>query len=414
MNMPVPDNVKVPENCKHLYGALFAVPFSMISVPDDDDSGKEYKFKNPRFNTEEGQSQLVNKNYSVEMRQSIKSRTLLSPLVCRWVVKDGKSVPQLVGGDRRYRAIDFLIKKNEMVADPRNIKKVNDEWGHAQCPAAEAYEYIPCQIFSVSDDLEALALSWAENKGRLNLSEGNEVAEVVKLRGYGAEDGKIIEILQRDEKWLAQTDSLIANLDQNSLSDLLESRIDRASAIELATIKDEEIRNKVRIVANENAQESCKKKIARIQQEIGSALDYKEVAQSTLKDAISQGDEEVIANSQKAMEKADIKVADQIKKMDLAQPVITKREIKQAIAKVNPDLDNRPAKMLSYKKVKDGIEYIDCLLQNNCICLEGTFKTDVVQLNFAKAILENVLNNNPDFYRTILDNSKMIDNQDEE
>ena len=230
---------RISDSFKHLYGSLFAVPFNAIVVPDaEEDDEQEYRFRNPRLLTEFGQAAFLDKTACTALRESIKSKTLLNHLVCRWVEVDGQYVPQLVGGDRRYRAIEFLIRKKEIVTDPRSAKMDDKgQWQYSKCSADIAYETIPCQVFAVNSDLDALALSWAENKSRIELSEGHEVAEVIKLRKFDASDERILEILQQDPKWLAETDELIASLDEESLADLLEARIDRASAIELSAIK---------------------------------------------------------------------------------------------------------------------------------------------------------------------------------
>jgi hypothetical protein len=213
----------LPEGSRHLTGNLFMVPFSSIIAPKN----------NPRLLTERGQSDIVDKNLSSQLRESIKKNTLLNPLVCRWVKDGDKFLPMVVGGDRRYRSLDFLIRKKEMVADPRT-PKVNEkgEFISRTASADEAYEFVPCQIFMCRDDLDALVLAWAENKTRINLTDGHEIVEVIQLRDNGASDAKIMEVLQQDSKWLSDTDRLIASLDSHTLADLIEGRLDRNSAVE--------------------------------------------------------------------------------------------------------------------------------------------------------------------------------------
>ena len=283
----------LPEGAKHLHGALFIVPFESIQVPDDTEGGDEYKFKNPRLNTQFGLSELADKRLSAELRESIRNKTMLVPLVCRWIMSEsGKYLPHLVGGDRRYRSVDFLRRKKEIVADPRKVS-INDrgEWVYARVPATEAYENIACMVFAVNNDLDALALAWAENKSRLNLTDGHEVAEVVKLRRFNAPDERILEILQRDEKWLAETDRLLKNLDENTLEDLLENRMTRACAIELSTIENLDKREKIRVAANEAAQETYERKVARIEKQLESALDQREIAEGGVAEAEFHKDE---------------------------------------------------------------------------------------------------------------------------
>jgi ParB-like chromosome segregation protein Spo0J len=82
-------------------------------------------FDNPRRLTKKGDAELTDKQLSLELRESIKKHTLLSPLICRWA-QDGEGYyPQLVGGERRYRALSYLRTKKELVNDPNNVR-MND------------------------------------------------------------------------------------------------------------------------------------------------------------------------------------------------------------------------------------------------------------------------------------------------
>jgi ParB-like nuclease domain len=400
--------IKVPEGCNHLYGTLFTVPFSIIRVPEaSSDDNIDYRFENPRVLTEKGTSDLLDKKLSSDLRESIKTHTLLNPLVCRWV-KDGEEYyPLLVGGDRRYRALDFLIRKKEIVSDPRRVEmNEKGEWVYEQCSAENAYSYVPCQIFAVNDDLEALALAWAENKNRINLTDGHEIAEVIKLRKYNAGDQCIIDILQRDEKWLKETDQLILSLDTETLADLLESRIDRSSAIELSNIEDVELRNKIRISANESSQKSADRKIKKIQKQIESALEEKDVADAEFLNVCSFSDEESedqdsINQAKFSATEAEKKVKRIIKEKDKIKPVTTTKDLKKAVSDFeNDNID----KKLSPKKVAAlGLEYIETLIRDEGICVENNFKIDIQPLYLVKNILNNIVGRNTDFAQSIQD-----------
>lgn len=404
---------RIPDGCKHLYGALFAVPFASLRLPDTDEEpkGDGYKFKNPRLNTEQGQADLLDKRLSAELRESIKNRTLLNPLVCRWVQEGENFYPLVVGGDRRYRAIDFMIRKKEIVTDPRSVQlNEKGEWVYTQCPADQAYATIPCQVFAVNTDLDALALSWAENKGRLNLSEGHEVAEVIKLRKHGASDEKILEILQRNEKWLADTDGLIANLDAETMNDLLEGRIDRDSAAELSAYEDLELRSKIRVAANEASKEACDRKIKRLQRQVEAALTQKEIAEGGVADAEFDGNTTATEEAQGAVAEADKKVKRTIKERDETTPVTTTKDVKKAEAdagvgnngKPRPD-DDRPLRILSSKKISEGLEYIDAIIKNGGKCLDGTFiYSNLDALKLVRSVMNNnILANEADFAATL-------------
>ena len=385
--------------CKHLCGSLYSVPFESLRVSDVDqkDSGT-YQFKNPRLLTNKGQAELLDKRLSFDLRDSIKSNSLLNPLVCRWVKDGDKYYPMVVGGERRYRALDYLIRKKEMVVDPSNLNN--------QCSAEVAYANIPCQVFAVDSDLDALALAWAENKSRINLTDGHEVAELINLRKFNANDEKILSILQWDEKKLAETDNLIANLDAETLSDLLENRIDRASALELASIENLDERNQVRVNANEISKEKFDKKIQKLKKQVSAALDKKEIAQGKVVDAEFHEDTVALQEAKEEVVEAEKKVKRKLKEKNTTAPLTTIREINQVVA--NSGLKDKVSKILSAKKINEGIDFIDSVINNNGRAPDAScFFPNVEALQMIRDVLnENVLSNNSDFSSVLMKFSK--------
>jgi len=399
---------KIPAGSKHLFGNMYMVPFACIKTPDPEEATEgEYKFSNPRMLTERGQADLLDKKLSSELRDSIKNRTLLNPLVCRWVEDGDQLIPMVIGGDRRYRALEYLIRKKEVVLDPRGVKGSEEGWKYGKVPADVAYEFVPCQIFACNSDLQALALAWAENKSRINLTEGHEIAEVVKLRAAKATDGQILEILQQDQKWLAETDKLIAGLDASSLADLFEGKIDRQSAIELAAIEDEDIREKVRNAAHESAAETCQKRIERLQSQIEKALDRKEIAEGNLAVADTPKQRK---KAQQEIQAAETDAANMAKRRDGMQPVASSRDVRQAARDITGDVPapkgkrgpkSGPRKMRE-NRLKEGKEYFTSILRNSGRCPEGTFtaQVDAVKL-IIKILDENILVGNHDWAGTL-------------
>jgi hypothetical protein len=232
------------DGIEHLHGSLFKVKFAKIATTDKVEESSGYVFSNPRLLTQNGTDTLTDRSLSLDLRENIKHRTLLTPLICRWIGGSGNAHPQLVGGDRRYRALDYLISKKEMVVDPRESKFGETTSEREMVSADIAYEYVVCQIFSCSSDLEAATLAWAENKNRINLTDGHEVAAVREFRLYGATDDQILETLQQDSKWLHETDELLEKIDEDTLSQLCEDKIKRSVAIQLLKIDDLEKRSK--------------------------------------------------------------------------------------------------------------------------------------------------------------------------
>lgn len=396
---------KLPEGCKHLYGNLFMVPFQAIRTPDiqeNVDADGEYRFGNPRLLVERGQADLLDKKLSSELRDSIKNHTLLNPLVCRWVNDGDKAYPMILGGDRRYRALDYLIRRKEEVVDPRVVfMDQNERWAYHRVPADEAYEFVVCQVFACNDDLEALALAWAENKGRINLTEGHEIAEVIKLREVKASDGKILEILQRDQKWLAEVDRLVAGLDHKTLADLMEGRLDKSSAMELLKIEDADVRDQVRQTAVEQAQETFQKKFQRIKGKLEKTLVAEELAEGAV--AMAEGEnEKQEAEEELAKVRADKKSLS--KKMDQTRPVATTKDVRAAASEVSGEERASKRKILQQNQIKAGAEYLSSLIRNNGSCLDGSFTAHIDALRLAlKLLTENILQNNTDWQATLKD-----------
>jgi len=403
-NFPTDD---LPEGIVPISGTYYQVPFDSISVSEPDDLLDEdegYVFHNPRLLTKKGEADLMDKKLNADLRESIKNHTLLTPLVCRWAQDEEGYYPLLVGGERRYRAIHYLRNKKEMVSDPNNVRmNEKGEWEYARSSADKVYNTVVCQVFAVNNDLDALALSWAENKNRLNLSEGHEIAEVIKLRKFDASDEKILEILQRDEKWLRETDNLIESLDTNTLNDLLEGRIDRGSARELAEITDIEVREKIRVEANEESEKIALRRKNRLQKRVEEALEEQDIARGAVSFAKRDGEEGVV-KAQADVVEAEQKVKRVVKDRDEVKPVTTRAEVKRAVAKIGDEeiTEERMPRVLSAKKIKKGLELVNACIETNGLDPEGSFELPIESLQLVYAIIsENILANNPDFGETM-------------
>lgn len=415
MNLP-----KMPVGCQHLGGNLYKVRFQDIKLPDDfvpNEEGVSYAFSNSRGLTESGQQVLLDRKLSSELRESIKKQTLLNPLTCRWVKVGDTYYPQLVGGERRYRSLDFLMKKKEVVADPR--KAGFDENGtvvREEAVASEAYEYVNCLVLTTKDDLEALAISWAENKCRVNLNDGHEIAEIIRLRRCNADDSRILDILQRDEKWLSETDKLINDLDPNTLADLIENRIDRSSAIALSSIKDVNHRDKVREAANIASMETCEARITRLDNKVKLAVKEQTIAKINLVQANYSGDEEKAEKAEKTIKKTEADIEKINKKKEKLAAVTTLKDVKDAAEELadDDDLDKQVEpqryRILSYKKIMGLTAYVDELVDSNVTIdfgrgKESTSYPEKLE-HFAlvrKVLSEIILANNDNFQSVILD-----------
>lgn len=389
---------RIDPACQRLHGTLYLVPFEIIATPEGEEDNdlldgkwsneEEYKFSNYRLLTQKGTEDLFNKNRSQSLREDIKINTLMTPFICRWVEKDGKLVPQLLGGDRRYRAVDFLRNKKEMAKDPSS-GKLNSEgyWEYEYKPADEVYKTVICQVYSVKTDVEALGLSRSENTCRVNTGDGSDVAMLIKLRRCNANDDEILNsvLTDKDSKWLRETDNLIRVLDADTLRDLLEDRITYEAALALCEIDDVETRTAVRTQANAESQEVYEKRVKRLQKKVLVALDEKEIAEGTVEDAKFHKDENWQQEATVKVEEAKSKVAVAVKERDSKKPQTDDKQIKKIKARVRGE-ENAP-KALRAPKIKGMLEYLSGVLEN-----EGDLEiSEGVTINIDKEPLQLVI-----------------------
>jgi hypothetical protein len=387
--------VNLPEGIKHLHGALYLVPFDFITVSDKepDPNQKGYVFSNPRTLTERGQADLMDKRAAELLRNDIRDRTLMAPFVCRWAESDKDEIrPQLVGGERRHRAVSKLRDDKTSVKDA-STAKLNEkgEYEYEYRPADKVYEYVLCQIFSAKSDTDALALAYSENACRMNLTEGHDVAICQELRKSGASDEKIMEVMHKDAKWLRDTDQLIANLDEESLKDLIEDRIDRDSAKSLMDIEDLGARTQVRQAANAESEEDATRRRARYQKKVSEALEEQEIAAGSVADATHQGDEEAITEAKERLADADTKVKRTVTERDSKKAVTKKKHIISATKKVTGNDPTNKQTLRAPKIQEHYVDYLVKIIDNDGKCPEDTFNIDTNVLDFGLAIAKAIM-----------------------
>lgn len=359
----------LPESVKHLHGTLFLVPFDFIEVPEAERDSGRYQFTNPRLITESGQSDILDKELFNVLKEDIKNKTLMVPLICRYV-KETKSI-QLVGGDRRYRVLSALIKDREFVRDASNIIEGEDGYEYGWRTADLVYENVVCQVYNVDNDLDALAYSYSENACRKNLSDGHDVALLMELRKYKATDDQIISILQKNKLWLRDTDHLVKKLDANSLNDLLEGRINRLAAIKLIDIEDVEERNQVREAANKMAEDRSQSKVGRDQRRLNRASTKKQIAEVDLSVAEQSGDETEIELAQSNFDDASVKVSDAIARQRETRNVTKGKDIEAATKVVSGGDKEKKTKSLKQEVIKENfVDYMTKVYKNDGLCLE--------------------------------------------
>jgi len=387
--------MKKASGVEQLHGNFYKVPFSSILTPDKTEDSSDYSFSNPRLLTQTGLNALTDKKVSSDLREDIKKRTLLTALICRWVDHNGELRPQLVGGDRRYRALDYLIKRKEEVVDPRTQ-------GTSKATADVAYEHIVCQIFSCETDLDAAVLSWAENKNRVDLTEGHEIAAVMELRKFNVPDDRILEVLQKDSKWLKETDDLIESLDQESLNLLCEDKLKRGAAIHVAKI-DVEKRPAVLKAALERSEEIHDRKIEALDKQLVSVNKKKDRAETKKVIAEGCGDKKLLERAQKVLNRSEEREKEIAEKRSKSKPIASKKMVEVACKEVGVDVDeSKKAGKKSIRKVMDQIQEI-IEKEGEISFLEGeSIFLDVTFLELIKMVLDkHALNDSIDFAETL-------------
>lgn len=385
--------VTLPDGFIHLHGALHLIPFEAICSADGNEESEEYSFKNPRALTEKGQADLMDRNSSETLRADIRDNTLMQPFICRWVEKDGQIKPQLVGGDRRYRAIDYLKNQKVLVKDANSAKLNKDgEYEYEFRPADSVYEKVLCQVFSAADDLDALGLAYSENNCRKNLTEGHDIAICQELRRCNATDEKILQIMKKDVRWLRDTDNLLNNLDGESLQCLIEDRIDRDSAKELLTIEDSEIRSQILAEANAESETESKKRKKKFQKRVEAALQEEELASGEVAIAEDSGKEESVVIANTNLEEKSAKVKRTVADRDEEKSVTKKKHVVSATKSVTGE-DSTAKRALRTPKIKEHyVSYLEQVIENEGKCPDGKFTADVEMLTFglevAKAIMD--------------------------
>ena len=397
-----PYGADLPSGVKHFHGAMYLVPFDVLKLPDPEGSktntDKGYEFRNPRSLTERGQADLFDKKKSGEMRDSIKEKTLMTPFVCRWLRGDNKLMIQMVGGERRHRAVDFLRRKKELVKDPRTATlNENMEYEYEYRPADDVYEFVLCKIYAVTDDIEALSLAYTENDCRINQGPGHDIAVVMELRHAGASDEKIMSAMSKDEKWLRDTDTLIEGLGESSLKELIEDRIDREAALELLVIKEkhgDDVAAKALVVAHEASQKDYRKKFDKLTKTIFAARDDEEIAEGDVTAHEYQGGDGVEKAKTKLSE-AKSKVSRNLNEREKLKPVTDKGHVKDGIRVVQGE--SRTPSSLRAAKIKDHyLDTLETLMKKGGRAQDGEYTANLDGLSLAFKLLKGVMTGDTD------------------
>lgn len=390
---------KLIDGVKHLHGALYLIPFDAIKLPDGEEGGKWSPTHNPRALTKKGRDMIDDPQRASQMRNSIRDKTLLSPLICRWVEEDEQMIPQLVGGRCRWDALSFLIKKKEMVKDPNSgaFDEKSGEFKYECKPANEVYgpdsEGIAVQIFAVATDLEALGMAYTENACREQLTEGHDIAVVLEMREFGATDEEILKVLDYQDKWLKDTTRMIEQLDERTLLAVIEGEVIREGAIGLSKIADVDLRHQVLDKAVLDAHEDHQKRMDRLKKKFSAARENHDLAEAKVVEAEFNKDPDKIESAKQDLAEADSAVDRTKKAAESAQPVVKNKNVRTGLKAVTGDEDAEKRCLREPKIKKFYLDALQAIVDNDGCVGEGEeeFDVDVDAVNMALDIVRGIL-----------------------
>lgn len=349
------DTIQLPEGVKHVYGTLYEITHDAILIPKKGEEGANIRYLSGDDNS---LGVGFEKPAMDRLYESIKTSGLHNPLICRWHEEAGEMFAKLVDGERRWRNIDRLLLKNEMVYDPATGKMV---------PAKSLYSSLLVRIYAAKDDKEAIRLSYQENHSRVAFNDKVDISLVKQLRVKGFKDEEILDITGQKSDWLRDTDKLIAALenDPDTLEALSQGVIQRDAALVFIGITDLQERKEAVKVATEYASKQYKAKMEKLDKSIRRAKIQREEAAT----------DEVIAgakNDQPGKEAASARkgaaakaIEDKTREKSDSKPQVSKKVAKKAAKKKKNNTDPPAVKAMTNKKItKEFIGVYDVLIKS--------------------------------------------------
>lgn len=309
------------DGVKHLHGNLYRVRLDLIELPEASEEGV-LTFKNPRLvgtNKPKGFS----KEEMEELRKAIQTEGLEHPLLLRKVLVKGKSILQLVSGERRYRSISKLVKDKASCRNPATGK---DE------KASVLYEYVDARINLNMDDRTAYKHAYSGNDKAIGIGEGSTVALIREFREAGWTDQDVMEATGKSITWLKDTDILI-DLDEDTFKALANDQINRSAALDLAKIEDVEERLQVLDRAREFATSRLSSVKKKLEKEVENTESKAEVAKAEIAEHEFTGNGEAKAKAESKAKKLESKAAQKRREhaeVDDGEPKVTGKDLQKA------------------------------------------------------------------------------------
>lgn len=374
---------------------LYSANFSLLQLPEPEEADMEvYTWSNPRRTgqTEEGAG--LGKMDMEELLTDIKEEGLMSPLICRWIIKDeGNLIIQVLDGERRWRCIDKLVSTSEKVWC-RGQKK----WR----PATEVYKTVPCRIVT-GNDKEALKIAFMVSDRSINWGEAAVAKLIRRLRNCGCGDEEILETTKKSAQWLREQDRICA-LDDLTFSYLTDGKINRAFALRLTEIDDQDRRHQHLRAAYDDALTCYKQEIQKAEDDLEKAVEKEEYAEAELDEAVAKGQDTTEVETKLGEAQARTTQKQQVRS-SVPRPKAKTPNHRRAVQKMAEEGDDEATKcvgtILSPGKIEKQLEVIQEAIVAGGKDSEGRTILDVAKLKACEVCYKAIIHGDEDVIRLL-------------
>jgi hypothetical protein len=383
---------ELPSEVEWLEEDLYYVPFNMLTLAKTKTDSKEYQWSNPRhLGRIEGS--LLGQGFSVsdmeELYSDIEVNGLLTPFNCRWILDKGELKIEIIAGERRYRCIDRHLKKGGKVYSRKHKTSMS---------AKEVFAKVPCRICDASEK-QALSLSISNEVRSVPWGEG-ALAILIKMlrRQHGCTDEEILEITKKSSQWLREMDKII-ELDDMTFSYLMDSKINRALALKLAKIDDEDARKDWLHAAYDDAVETHDVEVSKADKSLEKAEQKEEFAEAELAEKERGGDEEEIESAKERLEKSqEVTQEKRRHRTDTAKPQAKTKNLRNAVRKSGR---KGPTTALRPGKIEKQLEAINALIAADGKDESGEVVCNLACLTVVAACYKAILGGEEDILATL-------------
>lgn len=374
---------------------LYSANFSLLQLPDPEEvTADVYKWANPRREgAEPDKGAGLGKTDMEELLTDIKEEGLMSPLICRWVVKDGNLIIQVLDGERRWRCLDKLLSTSEKVWC-RGQKK----WR----PATEVYKTVPCRIVT-GNDKEALKIAFMVSDRSISWGEAAVAKLIRRLRNCGCDDEEILDTTKKSAQWLREQDRICA-LDDLTFSYLTDGKINRAFALRLTEIADLDRRHAHLRAAYDDAVECYKEEVQKADEDLEKAVEKEEYAEAELDEAKAKGQD--TAEAETKLEEAQERTTQKRQaRVSVPRPKAKTPNHRRATQRMAEEGDESVAEeagqTLSPGKIQKQLEAVQAAIADGGKDSEGRTILDVGKLKACEVCYKAIIHGDEDVIRLL-------------